>query len=196
MKATHQLIAITGGIGSGKSVVSHILRCMGYPVYDTDTRARKLMDESALIKRRIADEVSAEAICSDFSIDRRALASCVFSHAGKLDKLNRIVHQAVLKDLEEWYAAISGTAFVETAILYTSGLDGIVDEVWSVESPRELRISRVISRNNASRADVEARMEAQLCETNPKCRHKRVRIIVNDGISPLLPQLADALGKE
>lgn len=89
------LIAITGGIGSGKSVVSEVLRLKGYKVLDSDIHARRIMDADAGIKARIAGEICCEAIV-DGNIDRRRLAAAVFFDAGLLGRLNAIVHPIIL----------------------------------------------------------------------------------------------------
>ncbi|MDE6436166.1 MAG: dephospho-CoA kinase, partial [Muribaculaceae bacterium] len=88
------LIAITGGIGSGKSVVSRVLRAMGYPVYDCDSQAKAIMDADAEIHRRLCSEIDA-AVVTDGVIDRKRLAEIVFNDKAKLAVLNAIVHSAV-----------------------------------------------------------------------------------------------------
>ncbi|MDE6458817.1 MAG: dephospho-CoA kinase, partial [Muribaculum sp.] len=84
------LIAIAGGIGSGKSVVSRILRAMGCKVYDCDSEARRLMDNDEVIKCRLAEMIAPEVILHDRSIDRRRLAEIVFADRRKLETLNSI----------------------------------------------------------------------------------------------------------
>lgn len=190
--ARNNLIAIEGGIGSGKSVVSRILATMGYPVYDCDVQARKIMDESIAIKQRIADEISPDALC-DGVIDRKRLSDIVFSDADALIRLNTIVHAAVRDDLAQWKCN-HDLAFVETAILYQSGIDRMVSAVWSVVAPRELRISRVMSRNNLSREAVEARIDAQDSYIVSQL-HPHVDIVVNDGDMPVLPQILELLSR-
>ncbi len=114
-----RIIAITGGIGSGKSVVSHTLRCLGYPVYDCDSEARILMDNDSDIRQRISAEISAEAINADGTINRQKLSAIIFSDTGKLRQLNSIVHGAVRNLFVQWsLSSNEQTLFVETAILY------------------------------------------------------------------------------
>lgn len=186
------LIALTGGIGSGKSVVRRIVGCLGYPVYDCDSRAKLLMDASSEIRSRIAGEIDACAVDAAGNIDRRRLAASVFADAHKLERLNTIVHAEVLADIRRWRSEIVGTAFVETAILYQSGLHRLVDEVWEVTAPRELRIERVMARNRVTAAEVEARMESQ--QYVPERIHPCTRVIVNDGTRAVLPQIIGLLG--
>ena len=195
-----KLIAIAGGIGSGKSVVSHILHAMGYDVYDCDSRAKYLMGENEQIKKRIFKEISENAICFPYGqdwktaeIDRPALSDIVFNDAAKLDTLDKIVHNAIRNDIKHWYqknARKSKHLFVETAILYTSGLDTMVDDVWYVTAPEELRISRAMSRDIASRQKVLARINCQKEEeTILKSKGGFCSIINNDNNQPILPQI-------
>lgn len=188
MKTDTRLIAITGGIGSGKSVVCHILRAMGYPVYDCDTQARIIMDSSDYIKRIIAQEICPAAIVGN-NIDRKALADAVFNNESALQKLNTTVHYHVLNDILDWHKHNSGLAFVETAILYQSGIDRIVHEVWEVCAPIELRIQRVLVRNaGMSRAHIEQRISSQDSYV-PERSHKFVHHIINDGTCGILSQI-------
>lgn len=188
-----KLIAICGGIGSGKSVVCRIVAAMGHEVYDCDSRAKEIMDCSAEIKNAIACRVHREAIAPDGSIDRRRLGEIVFSDAEALARLNSIVHAAVREDLALWAARRPGKLlFVETAILYQSGLDAMVDEVWDVEAPPELRLERVMARNGLDAEAVKARIEAQ-DSYRPAQPHPQTTVIVNDGCVPLLPQLEKLL---
>lgn len=177
-----RLTAITGGIGSGKSVVSRILEAKGWPVYDCDARAKAIMDSDAAIHRRLTAEIHPLAVV-DGVIDRRLIASVVFADPEALGRLNAIVHRAVTADLLAW-AAERPVAFVETAILYESGLRAHVTDVWEVTAPAELRIERVMARSGLERSEVERRMAAQAAPSLPDHR-----VIVNDGRSPLLPQV-------
>lgn len=184
-----RLIAITGGIGCGKSVVSNILRVLGYLVYDCDSEAKKLMNESDYIKSEIAQKINKEAITSNWLINRPVLAKIVFNDQKLLSQLNSIVHSAVKNDIINWSKQNQShnTLFIETAILYQSGIDHYVDEVWEIQAPIDLRISRVISRNNTTAEDVKSRINSQ--QFNIKNLHKNTKYIVNDNIQPILPQV-------
>lgn len=187
-----QLIAITGGIGSGKSVVAKILLAMGYPVYDCDSEAKSIMDSSNEIKMFISENICSGAIRNDSSIDREVLAEAVFGSADKLDALNSVVHGAVRRDLSQW-SAHKEVAFVETAILYQSGLDRMVDAVWEVVAPKRIRIERVIARSNLTARQVEDRIKSQdsfVVENS----HPATMLIDNDGVIPVLPRVLELLG--
>ncbi len=119
-----RLIAITGGIGSGKSVVSRIVSAMGYPVYDCDTQARRLMDRSDSIKSAIAELIAPSCIING-EIDRAALSAEVFSSAEKLECLNGIVHGAVREHLAMWSShpdRATGIRFVRQLSCIKAGL--------------------------------------------------------------------------
>lgn len=185
-----RLIAITGGIGSGKSVVSRILRAYGYPVYDCDTEAKHLMDNDGTIKRRLCERISPEAVRPDGSIDRPLISKIVFADRTRLEALNAIVHSAVRAHLRQWVDhAPDGPVFIETAILYESGLNEDVDAEWRVVAPDELRIERTMARNGLSRDQVLARMRAQQTKAAPHAIHPPLFTIDNDLSTPLLPQI-------
>mgnify|MGYP002548982468 CR=1 FL=1 len=154
-------VAIAGGIGSGKSVVSQLLRVMGYPVYDCDSRAKVLMDTDAVLKNRLMETFGSAAVV-DGIINRPYIAEVVFKETRMLNLLNSIVHPAVVADFEQWAARqASGLVFVETAILQESGLDAVVDVVWEVTADEHCRIRRVMARNGLSEQVVRSRMASQ-----------------------------------
>ncbi len=181
------MVAVCGGIGSGKSVVCRMLRILGWPVYDTDSRAKAIMDSDDGIKKFIHDNISREAICADGRIDRRELSRVVFSDSVALDMLDRCVHGAVREDIVR-EARRRRMLFVETALLYQSGIDRMVRAVWQVDAPVSMRIERVMERSGLSRREVQARIEAQDAYV-PVERHANVHTILNDGISPVLPRV-------
>lgn len=190
--AIPSLIAVTGGIGSGKSVVCNVLRALGYPVYDCDSQAKRLMDADPEIKRRIALEVTPQAITAAGDIDRKALAAAVFNDSEKLSKLNAITHAAVRADIRSWVKRQQpGPIFVETAILYQSGLDREVEAVWEVSAPIDIRIARVQKRSGLTADEVRARIASQSYE--PEAVHPRTHPIINDGRVSLLQQIAALL---
>lgn len=194
MKA-NRLIAISGGIGSGKSVVCHMLSALGYKVYDCDSRARRIMDTDDDIKRLIVEEIRPDVVTASGDIDRELLSEIVFSDEKALNSLNRIVHRAVREDLKIWCREMNESLlFVETAILYQSELDKMVDEVWFVDAPPELRLKRVMNRSGLSAGQIQSRIRSQDCYeiTNP---HPIIYRINNDGVDPLLPVVERLLEK-
>lgn len=183
------LIAITGGIGSGKSAVCRCLAAWGYSVYDCDSRAKTLMDTDMDIRRRLCEEISPHVVTNG-KIDRDKLASIVFSDKSKLASLNAIVHHRVIEDIRQWRVRHGGESllFVETAILLESNLHREVDRVWMVDAAEDTCLIRAARRDNAPYEKIRARVRNQ----------RRVRqcdisvpldIIDNDGRTAVIPQL-------
>ena len=183
-------IAIIGGIGSGKSVVSRLLSLMGYPVYDCDSNAKRLMDESEDIHRGLVDIFGPSAVTPE-GINRAYIASIAFKDAEKLSKLNSLVHPAVLHDFDRWAQQNGEIVFVETAILSESGMSKSVDAVWSVEAPLECRVERVMVRNAISREDVMRRTSSQA--TTIPDEITSVTHLINDDSHALIPQIVSAI---
>lgn len=183
------LVGITGGIGSGKSVVSRICRVKGFAVYDCDSRAKMLMHSSDEIKRELITLVGSEVICSDGTINKALLSNKIFSDSNIRNRVNKIVHESVRKDLLEWVNnQNSACLFVESAILHTSHLDEIVDAIWLVEASTEMCVRRVIDRNKVSRQEVEMRMKSQEKEFEALSQDK-ISKIFNDNEKSLMEQI-------
>lgn len=185
-----KVIGITGPIGSGKSVVCKCLEALGYPIYNTDSQAKRIMNESREIHRQIREKLSEDAI-SDGAIDRVKLAKIVFNDKSKLDTLNHIVHTKVREDLDRWLLeqGDENICFIESAILFSSGFDKGLDEIWIVEAPSAIRSQRVIYNRGMDKADFERRNSAQKDENRNKDDDYRVFFILNDDRHPLLPQI-------
>ena len=183
-----KVIALTGGIGSGKSMVSSILRIMGYVVYDCDSQAKKVMDSSEKIKSGLLDAFGYDCVDKDGLINRKYLGKVVFDNPKALSTLNGIVHPEVRKDLQEWTRIKkeegNSYVFVETAILKESNLKDMIDLEWNVYAPIGLRIQRVMKRNNLSEVDVRARIKSQ-SSTDDMTEFS----IINDGVTAILPQI-------
>ena len=190
------IIAITGGIGSGKSVVCQILNNYGYQIYNCDINAKTLMDNSISIKSALSNELSPTVINNDGSIYRKILSDIVFNDKDKLNILNKIVHFYVKEDIIQWIKENTSNLppsklFIETAILYQSGINKIVDEVWEITASEETRINRVIKRNGLSRTEVISRIKSQAFI--PSKIHPKTKTIINDSNKPILPQLIPLL---
>ena len=172
-------IGITGGIGSGKSVVSRLLRIMGYSVYDTDSEAKRLMESSLEVVQKLS-ECFGRDIYHNGRLNRGLLSSRVFGKSDKIVLLNSIVHPVVRFDFYRWSESLNEEiCFVESAFLYESRFDELVDEVWTVTAPEELRISRVRQRSGLTEEEIKKRMAAQLSEEEKQRR--AAHIIWNDG---------------
>ncbi|MDO4319429.1 MAG: dephospho-CoA kinase [Bacteroidales bacterium] len=186
------VIAVTGGIGAGKSVVSRMLRCMGFDVYDTDSAARAIVDADSDIHARLNSDIHPQAVC-DGRVDRPLIASVVFSDSDALRRLNSIVHPTVLAHFDAWVSghAVGRPVFVETAILYECDLWRVVDAEWHVDAPADIRTARIMSRNGLTRQQALARITAQ--QGMRRCGSLPLTTIVNDGETAVLPQLHAAL---
>lgn len=157
-------VGICGGIGGGKSTVCALLAEKGVPVYDSDSRAKALMNTSP----EIVDAVKAafgEQSYRDGMLDRAYLASKVFGDEAALARLDAIVHPAVRRDFEEWAAEQQADYVVlESAILFESGFDACVDASVAVLAPHLLRLERAMQRDGAVREQILERMAAQMSD--------------------------------
>ena len=157
-------IAICGGIGSGKSTVCQMFAERGVAIYDSDSRAKSLMNESEALREALMAEFGAECY-EGGELNRPYLAQRVFASAEQLEKLNAIVHPAVKDDFLRWADEQSGDyVILESAILYESGFDALVDKVVAVLAPLPLRVERAMNRDGASRAQIELRIKAQMSD--------------------------------
>lgn len=156
-------VGITGGIGSGKSTVCRLFAQRGVAVYDSDSEAKRLMTESADLRRRIAGRFGAESYAADGSLNRRWLAARVFTDPQALADLNAMVHPAVMADFAAWAERQPGDYVVlESAILFEAGLEHAVDRTVAVLAPLELRLERTCRRDGCDREAVRRRMAAQM----------------------------------
>ena len=191
-----RLVALTGGIGSGKSVVARMLQVMGYQVYDCDSRAKQLMIDDETVREQLIAEFGTETYLADGTLNRQHLSAVAFGNDEARARLNAIVHPATAYDIRRWAADLSAhganVAFVETAILRTSGLDRMVDDVWHVTAPDDVRIQRVMVRSGLSKQQVRDRMEAQQAE---EAVAPGEQVIVNDNVTALLPQVSRLLSQ-
>lgn len=183
------LIGVTGGIGSGKSVVCRVCALKGIPVYDCDSRAKALMRTSDAVRTSLLDLIGEEVFLPDGSLDTVRLGSRLFSDSSLRLAVEGVVHEAVRQDISSWIETLdSPVAMIESAVLHTSRLDQLVDTVWLVQAPESLRVDRVMRRSPLTEAQVRARMECQQQEFD-SLPGSKTRMVVNDGLSPLLPQI-------
>lgn len=157
-------VAITGGIGSGKSKVVELLAQRGVAAYDSDSRAKALMASSPELREQIIECFGSEAYDGE-EVNRRYLAERVFTDKEALAKLNAIVHPAVMADFERWAEGEEGNYVVmESAILFEAGLEGSFDATVSVMAPEELRLERAMKRDGATEEQIRERMRNQLSD--------------------------------
>ncbi|MGN0049441.1 MAG: dephospho-CoA kinase [Bacteroides sp.] len=180
-------IGITGGIGSGKSMVCRLLEVMGVPVYVADTETKRLMLADASIRTGLTELLGPE-VYADGVLNKSLLASYLFSGPEQTRRVNGIVHPAVRADLHRWVeSAHAPFVAFESAILVEAGFLNEVDVVVMVDAPLELRIARAMLRDNAPREAVESRVRSQLADED-KRKYARFTVI-NDDKTPLIPQV-------
>lgn len=184
-------IGLTGGLGSGKSVIANYLRINNIPVYDSDAEAKRLMHESAVIREGMIALFGENCYVGGL-LNRSLIANLVFNNADLLANLNAIVHPAVRNDFNEWARnQHSGIVVVESAILFESGLSSHLEKVIAVTAPLEIRIARVVRRDSLSNEQILQRISAQMSE------EERLRlsdfVVTNDENHLIIPQISAIL---
>jgi len=190
MIKTKQIIGITGGIGSGKSVAANILNSMGYPVYNSDDRAKILINKDSSLILKIKESFG--NVYNMEGLDRQKMANIVFNNPEKLALLNSIVHPAVGHDFDLWVDKQSSSlVFKEAAILFETGIYKTLDKVILVTCPLPIKIKRVMERDSVSQEDVENRMKNQWSD------EQKIKlsdyVIDNSGNKLLIPQVQKIL---
>lgn len=189
---------ITGGIGSGKSYICRLLEQRGFTVYDCDSAAKRLLRSSPYIRRRLTTLIGPETYFKEsgdgsqesveYILNKKVVAEFLLKSEDNARAIDRIVHPAVFRDFIE-----SGMEWMESAIIYESGIHRLVDRVIVVTAPEELRIQRVMARDEISREKVLEWMSRQLPQE--EVRKRADFEIVNDGLTDLNLQL-DRILKE
>ena len=180
-------VGIAGGIGSGKTIICHVFKVLGIPVYNADLEAKLIMNKSDQVRLAVMQEFGDEAY-SNGLLNRAFLAAQVFNDAAKLAQLNRIVHPAVIQAAEDWADAQTAPySLKEASILFESGSYKKVDYSILVTAPIEIRIARVMERDQVTREQVLARMNNQMSDEEKTKLADFV--IINDGVTPIIPQV-------
>lgn len=194
VKTDNALVCITGAMGSGKSVVSRCLRLDGWPVYDCDLEARRLMESDPTLRAAIEGILGPDCYGSDGCLDRRRVASLIFNSDELRMAVNSVVHAAVRRDILSWSDSNgSPLSFVETAIPVTSGITGIVDRIWLVEAPEFVRVRRVKARNGFDIDEIRRRIKAQEPEWEALEACSDIDRIVNDDSCSVICRISDLI---
>ena len=190
------IIALTGGIGCGKSVVSELLRVMGYIVYDCDANAKLLMHSDSELRNRLTTLFGTETYNADGALNKQHLSAAIFGNAEALNKMNNLVHPAVARDITKLYREMNAKVgdknvllFFESAILFESHFDELVkpDIVVSVSAPFEMRLARATTRDHASRQQIIRRIESQMSQEK---KDERADIVIyNDEKNSIIHQI-------
>ena len=172
-------IGITGGIGSGKSVVSRLLGIMGIPVYISDIEAKRITQTDPVIRRGLCDLVGQD-VFQGGELNRSLLASYMFGHQDHVRKVNEIIHPQVKEDFRQWAARLKSELLVgmESAILVEAGFKDEVDFLIMVYAPLEVRVERAVKRD---------------CSSRELKRSHADFVIVNDDETPLIPQVLELI---
>lgn len=191
------IIGVTGGIGSGKSTVLRSIARRGYPVYDCDAEAKRLIIEDAEVRRQMID-LFGEEVYRDGVYQTQMVAEQVFADKSKLARLNAIVHPAVERDIRRWAKQhtsniehqTANILFVESAILISSGLAKLCDAVVLITAPEQERIERVLLRaakrgQQMDAEQVRARIHAQIIEEESLQHQPYDLKLVNDDATPI-----------
>jgi dephospho-CoA kinase len=180
-------VGITGGIGSGKSVVSRLFALLGIPVYHADDAAKRLMEEDTSLRNKISHAFGEQAY-QQGKLNRTYISTLAFSDKQVLERLNGMVHPAVIADAEQWMARQSAPYTIkEAALFFESGSAVGMDFIIGVYAPAELRIQRAMRRDGLGAQQIRERMGRQIDDEIKMrlCDH----VVVNDDKHMVIPQV-------
>ena len=184
-------VGITGGIGSGKSIIAKIFIGLGIPVYDADSRAKILMNTDEELMNQIINAFGNQSYDKNGRLNRRYLAEHVFGFPDRLEKLNRLVHPRVEKDYTDWVNNHKSQNYLlkEAALLFESGAAKKMDTIIVVTAPDTVRIHRVAQRDGRSEEEIRNIMSRQLAQD--KIVEQANFVIVNDESELVVPQILE-----
>ena len=162
-----KLIGITGGIGAGKSTVSTIYKHLGFKVYNSDQRAKEIVSEDSIIKKKLISFFG-NNVYKNGVLDRKFLSDKIFNDKSSLQKINSIIHPAVKKDFNNWVINNKNekVLFKESALLFESGAYKELDKIILIVSDKNLRVSRVLNRDQKrSKKEIESIIDKQINES-------------------------------
>ena len=190
-------VAITGGIGSGKSTVCRALsEISGAPIYDSDRRAKEIMATHPEVRQDLV-EFFGEEVFEGGVLNRPLIASQVFGNEEKLQRLNAIVHPRVVADFELWAESQRGEyVILESALLFTSPLMGHYDLAVVVDAPIELRIARCVARDGATAEQIRRRIESQMPAEEMRARADLVVEADGRDLRPAVEELDRIIRKQ
>ena len=188
-----KIVGLTGGIASGKSTVSNYLKSMDFAVIDADLIAREIVDTGQPALEEICITFGKNILNADGSLNRKALGDMVFSNEKLLEKLNKITHPRIIKEIInriELYKQNrkSSIVFVDAALLIEMNMRQLVDEVWLVKVDKETQRRRLMERNGLDFTEAENRINAQM-SMEEKVKKADIVIDNNNGIDYLYAQI-------
>lgn len=182
-------VGITGGIGSGKSMVCQVFQALGIPVFNADDTARYLMEHDPALVRSISTLLGPD-VYSDNKLDRSKISDIIYNEPGKLEQLNALVHPVTISYAANWVAKQSAHYIIkEAAIFFESGSYRDMDIMVGVYAPQELRIQRAINRSALKRDQILSIIAKQMDEDEKmkRCDH----VIINDDVIAVIPQVLE-----
>jgi dephospho-CoA kinase len=182
-----KMIGLTGGIGSGKSVVAKVFATLGIPVFNADEAAKRIMQNSPEIKAKLIQQFGTD-IYNESGLDKDKLADIIFNDPFQLQLLNAIVHPVTIQAAKDWAAKQTSPYVIkEAALIFESGAADGLFKVIGVTAPFSLRIHRVMQRDSVTKEQVEARMQHQISDTIKMrlCDY----VIENNNQQMLIPQV-------
>ena len=184
------MIGLTGGIGSGKTTVCQIFQSIGIPVYYADPRAKWLMSFHRPLKNALKQALGSDIYHRNGRLNRKAMADIIFHDKDKLEQVNKLVHPAVHQDAAEWVKKQTAPYIIyEAALLIENGSYTSFDFLIVVTAPKEIRINRVMKRDNIDRKQVLARINNQIPQGIKNL--KADFLITNDGYHSLIQQVVE-----
>ena len=166
-------VGVTGGIGSGKTHICKLLELMNFPVYYSDTESKRIQNENTDVRAKLIELFSEECYTED-GLNRKFLAQIIFSDPTAKKQVEDIMHPAVAKDFINWCAEKETKGerivFIESAILYESGFDSMVDKVILVYADENVRIERSMKRDSTNRAAIEERIKNQSSDNDKRLK--------------------------
>ena len=181
-------VGVTGGIGSGKTLVCKVLETLGYPVFYSDIVAKTITDTDPLVIAQVK-KLFGDGIYYNGMLNRKKVAELVFTNNDLLAGLNSIVHPAVARAFEQWCLQNSSSqlVFKEAAILFETGVYLELHKTILITAPEDIRIKRVIERDGCTESEVRARMANQM--TDEEKKRLADFTIDNSSNQLLLPQI-------
>lgn len=181
-------VAVTGGIGSGKSVVCKVFQHLGIPIFNADFQAKQLMQNDPVIKNMLLEYFGTDIYRSNGELDRKKLAKIIFNDQFALQKVNQLVHPAVYNAFQQWASQqVSRYVIQEAAVIFENNHQQRFDKIITVTAPNDLKINRTMQRDNIPREAVLQRIQNQLPDAY-KVEHSNFTVI-NDDVHLIIPQI-------
>lgn len=190
------IIGITGGIASGKTIVSDYVKKLGYPVVDADLLSREIMAPGSPVLEQVRHIFGETMIAGDGALNRKALAEKIFHDEQARQILDGLTHPAIRALAEERFSQLEGesTVFFVVPLLFESGMDDLCDEIWLVHAEESLRRSRLSARDGIDETYAQSKIDSQM--RDEERLNKGARVLFNDGdLNHLYDQIESFLKK-